>query len=167
MPRLKITKGPGAGQDHAVGTECVLGRSADVDFVLEDPLVSRRHARVFRDGPGYAVEDLASRNGTVVNARKVQRQKLEDGDVIVIGTTELVFRQKDMYDAGGGRSAGRQESERAAPPATEPTTTAPAIVSPPASAAVGKPAAPKPGAAPGAPAPKPIVAPVPARKRRP
>lgn len=156
-----ITKGPGAGQDHAVGTECVLGRSTDADFVLEDPLVSRRHARVFRDGPGYSVEDLASRNGTVVNARKVQRQKLEDGDVIVIGTTEVVFRQKDPYDAGGGRPAQRHEVERPAPPAAEPTTTAPAVVAPPA-----PPAAPKKADAPGAPAPKPIVAPVPTRKRR-
>ena len=162
MPRLMITKGPGAGQDHAVGTECVLGRSTDADFVLEDPLVSRRHARVFRDGSGYSVEDLASRNGTVVNARKVQRQKLEDGDVIVIGTTELVFRQKDPYDAGGGRPAQRHEAERPAPPA--PTTTAPAVAAPPAAPAPAGPA--KPAAAPGAPAPKPIVAPVPSRKRR-
>jgi pSer/pThr/pTyr-binding forkhead associated (FHA) protein len=100
MPRLVITKGPGTGRDHAVATECVVGRSSDVDFVLEDPGASRRHLRVSRAGDGYVAEDLGSRNGTLVNGARIQRHALTDGDLIRVGATELVFRQKDMLEAG-------------------------------------------------------------------
>ncbi len=175
MPRLMITKGPGTGQDHAVGTECVLGRSQEVDFILEDPLVSRRHARVFRDGPSYVIEDLASRNGTVVNGRKIQRHTLEDGDVVGIGSTQLSFRQKDMLaaDASGGKTSQRQETPTAiaAPPpaATAPVAPAPAVAAPkaaaPAPAAAPVAAKPAPASAPAA-GGKSIVAPVPSKKRR-
>ena len=68
MPRLVITKGAGIGRDHAVGTECVLGRAPDVDFSLEDTNASRRHSRVFAEGDEYVIEDLGSliRAGQIV-----------------------------------------------------------------------------------------------------
>ncbi|HVG94050.1 MAG TPA: FHA domain-containing protein [Planctomycetota bacterium] len=100
MPRLVITKGPGTGRDHAVGTECVIGRSTDADFVVEDVGVSRRHCRVLVGDGGYHVEDLGSRNGTFVNgARVAQRQSLSDGAVLRVGETEIVFRQKSMLES--------------------------------------------------------------------
>src|SRR5262245_11634133 len=96
MPRLVITKGAGLGRDHAIGTECVLGRAPDVDFVVDDLGVSRRHARVYREGDAYVVADLGSRNGTFVNTQRVQAASLNDGDLIRVGGVELVFRQKDI-----------------------------------------------------------------------
>ena len=90
MPRLVITKGPGTGRDHAVGTECVIGRSTDADFVVEDVGVSRRHCRVLVGEGGYHVEDLGSRNGTFVNgARVTSARLLTAGDVIRVGHTDL------------------------------------------------------------------------------
>jgi pSer/pThr/pTyr-binding forkhead associated (FHA) protein len=99
MPRLVITKGPGTGRDHAIGTECVIGRAADVDFVVEDGGVSRRHCRLLSTPAGYAVEDLGSRNGTWVNGtRVVQREALADGAVLRVGGVEMVFRQKSIAE---------------------------------------------------------------------
>jgi predicted component of type VI protein secretion system len=156
MPRLAITKGTGAGRDHAVGTECVLGRAPDVDFVLEDNLVSRRHARVFREGEGYVVEDLGSRNGTFVDGRKVARAGLEDGATIKVGSTELAFRQKSLVESGPSRPAAPVPARPVAPtqpvpvrpaPAAPPVPVRPAV--PPASAVPAAPSMPLPPVVPG------------------
>jgi len=102
MPRLVITQGAGAGRDHAVATECVVGRAPGADFIVDDNLVSRRHARIYREGDGYVVEDLGSRNGTVVNGKRVARARIADGDTITVGQTELAFRQKTLEQAAAG-----------------------------------------------------------------
>jgi predicted component of type VI protein secretion system len=72
----------------------VLGRSRDCDIVIDDPNVSRRHAEVDRTPEGgWAVHDLGSTNGVVVNGKRVKRvQELAPGDRIELGTSELVFR---------------------------------------------------------------------------
>lgn len=72
--------------------ETLLGRSATCHVTIEDPLVSRQHARILIEGSNATVEDLASRNGMVVNGRQLNgRHELKDGDRIRIGTQELVF----------------------------------------------------------------------------
>ncbi len=65
--------------------EVVIGRSPDCDIILPDRQVSRRHARVFRRGDVYYIEDLGSKNGTWVNGQPVHAPvPLEDGDEIQI-----------------------------------------------------------------------------------
>jgi hypothetical protein len=156
MPRLVITKGQGSGRDHAVGTECVVGRAPDVDFVLDDHLVSRRHARVFREGDGYVVEDLSSRNGTFVNGKKVARARLDDGTTIKVGNTEMGFRQKSLVESGSHRPASPPVAAAPVPPARPVSpTVVPRAVAPAAPAAPPvpvRPAVPPAGAAPSAPA---------------
>lgn len=162
MPRIVIAKGPGVGRDHAIGTECVVGRAPEVDFVLDDVGASRRHFRVSRDGEGYVLEDLGSRNGTSVNGARVQRQELRDGDAIRVGATEMVFRQKD------GVAAGEKAARPAVPVAPRAVVVPKAVVAPAAPKMPGVPATPvAPGApaVPVEPAKKPLVAPVPRRKR--
>jgi RNA polymerase subunit RPABC4/transcription elongation factor Spt4 len=75
-----------------VGPEVVIGRSPDCQITIEDPLISRRHARiVIRDEQAIA-HDLGSRNGVRVNGRLIKgEQALREGDRIRIGTQELVF----------------------------------------------------------------------------
>ena len=93
MPRLVITKGAGVGRDVSLAGECVVGRATDADFVLEDTLASRRHVRLSQDAGIWIVEDLGSRNGTLVNGQRVQRQGLRDGDLLRVGGTEMIFRE--------------------------------------------------------------------------
>lgn len=72
--------------------ETILGRSPDCHVTIEDPLVSRQHAKVVLRGDEAFLEDLGSRNGVRVNNRPVKNnQPLADGDRIRIGTQELVF----------------------------------------------------------------------------
>ena len=71
----------------------VVGRSRECDVRVDDGNVSRRHFELVQDGPTtWVVADLGSTNGTEVNGRRVSgRKRLDDGDRITIGGTELVF----------------------------------------------------------------------------
>jgi hypothetical protein len=71
----------------------VIGRSRDCDIRLTDPNVSRRHAEIRQEGPAFYVVDLDSTNGTEVNGRRLKRAKLEGGDVIVLGSSEIFFER--------------------------------------------------------------------------
>ncbi len=73
--------------------EVVIGRSAGCQIVLDDALVSRRHAKILVQERDVTVEDLGSANGVDVNGRRVVgRQVLAVGDCVLIGTQELVLR---------------------------------------------------------------------------
>jgi predicted component of type VI protein secretion system len=69
-----------------------VGRSASCQLSLDDPLVSRRHALLVVELEGVTVEDLQSRNGVLVNGRRIPgRTQLAAGDKIVIGSQELTL----------------------------------------------------------------------------
>ena len=67
--------------------EIVIGRSSDLDMVLVEDMVSRRHAKMFVNGDEVVVQDLGSTNGTFVNGERVKRAKVNEGDRILIGTS--------------------------------------------------------------------------------
>jgi len=69
----------------------VIGRLSTCDIPLGDPQVSRRHAEVRRDAEGFAVFDLGSTNGTVVNGTTVRERRLVDGDELRIGSATIRF----------------------------------------------------------------------------
>jgi len=71
----------------------VIGRSRDCDIQIEDPSASRRHAEVRQEGTAYWIVDLDSTNGLEVNGLRVRRAKLDHGDTITIGSTEIAFRR--------------------------------------------------------------------------
>ena len=68
-----------------------IGRSRKNDIVIDNRAVSRKHARIYREGPRFIVEDLKSLNGTLVNDKKVSEWILSDSDQILIGKHTLVF----------------------------------------------------------------------------
>jgi len=82
--------------DHDVvlrGERMVVGRLTTCDICLADANTSRQHAAFVPDAFGWAVEDLGSTNGTLVNGVRVDRQHLSDGDVVVVGITELIYHE--------------------------------------------------------------------------
>jgi two-component system, cell cycle response regulator len=90
---LTVLTGLNAGQILALdGLQHVLGRGTDADLWLEDPAISRNHARVVRRPDGhFLIEDLGSTNGTFVSGRKVEgRVELQSGDRIQIGPTQML-----------------------------------------------------------------------------
>jgi two-component system cell cycle response regulator len=72
-------------------SEIVLGRGADCDIQVDRDSVSRRHARVYRNGETWSVEDLQSTNGSYVNDVPVTRSVLRDADFLKIGAAIFKF----------------------------------------------------------------------------
>ena len=84
------------GVDHDVvlrGDRMVVGRLNTCDVCLQDKNTSRQHAAFVREGLGWSVEDLGSTNGTLLNGSPVDHARLRDGDVVVVGITELVYHE--------------------------------------------------------------------------
>jgi hypothetical protein len=67
----------------------VVGRSSDLDMVLVEDMVSRKHARITMQADQIWIEDLGSTNGTFVNGEKIKRARLKEGDRVLIGTSIL------------------------------------------------------------------------------
>lgn len=76
----------GAEFPLADSPEIIVGRSSDVDMVLIEDMVSRRHARI-ECANEISIEDLGSTNGTFVNGERIKRNTLKEGDRVLIGTS--------------------------------------------------------------------------------
>jgi sigma-B regulation protein RsbU (phosphoserine phosphatase) len=117
MPFLRIAyiETGKTGRTALIGPEAVVGRDASCDVTLDDVSTSRRHARFCRDGKGgYRIEDLRSKNGTLLNDVPVTIAAVGDGDRITIGGCVLTFVAEDrpsvvlsdaVQDAPGATSA--------------------------------------------------------------
>lgn len=91
--RLVCTAGPASGQEFPLsGDEITIGRAADATVSVPDTSVSRKHALVRKTDEGWAISDLGSGNGTLVNGEQLgDEQALNAGDTIVLGDTEFTF----------------------------------------------------------------------------
>jgi pSer/pThr/pTyr-binding forkhead associated (FHA) protein len=67
--------------------EIVIGRSSELDMVLVEDMVSRKHAKISTAGGQITIQDLGSTNGTFVNGEKIKKVRLKEGDRILIGTS--------------------------------------------------------------------------------
>ncbi|CAN5665737.1 hypothetical protein BH09CHL1_BH09CHL1_28570 [soil metagenome] len=76
----------------------IVGRAPAADLVLDDPSVSRYHARVEVQGRRVDVRDLDSTNGTRVNGREVSSAPLEAGDTIAFGSVEARISLRSSTD---------------------------------------------------------------------
>jgi hypothetical protein len=86
----------------------IIGRSLDCHLTLEDPLVSRRHARIVVDDGGARIEDLGSRNGVRVNGAVIREPvALRNGDRVRIGTQDFVFCCVDPAGTAHSRTTGQ------------------------------------------------------------
>jgi DNA-binding winged helix-turn-helix (wHTH) protein len=71
----------------------VFGRDPNLTLFFDSPSVSRRHALLRIYGNEATLEDLGSKNGTFIRDRRIDSAvRLEDGDVVRIGSVELMFR---------------------------------------------------------------------------
>ena len=85
--RLVLKSGPQRGHIYTLEkSDLILGRDVSNDIVIQDPEVSRRHARLFQKGTTYMLEDLGSTNGTFVGGQRLTGPYLlESGETIGLG----------------------------------------------------------------------------------
>ncbi len=88
---LRFISGKYQGGEFPIATDkqIIVGRSSDLDMVLVEDMVSRKHAKIAMQGDQIWIEDLGSTNGTFVNGEKIKRSRLKEGDRVLIGTSIL------------------------------------------------------------------------------
>jgi len=89
MFKLRITPAEGDSFDREVDSDSiVIGRSTKCHLSIPDRFLSRRHARIFKEGEEWFAEDLGSRNGTFVNGSRIDRpEAIRPGDVLAMSAS--------------------------------------------------------------------------------
>lgn len=108
---LRFVRGKYKGEEFPLGPEqknFVVGRSSDVDLVLADDAVSRKHARIYGERGRMWLRDLGSRNGTTVNGDPVTRHCLREGDRLVIGASLISVAITDSSQVRMGWAGERK-----------------------------------------------------------
>lgn len=99
-PSLAVILGPDVGGRVVIDRSVEVGRDPACELPLHDESVSWRHVRVEDQGGGeWAVVDLGSTNGILVNGQPTKGARLRPGDRIFIGKTVLEMQQDALRDA--------------------------------------------------------------------
>ena len=103
----------------------VLGRSGACQLLLDDPLVSRQHARLLVSNVGVLVEDLGSTNGVFVNETRISGPTaLSDGDRLLIGGLSMVLRAGHKVSPTPAPVSKPRQTPVRAPGSSEPPASA-------------------------------------------
>jgi serine phosphatase RsbU (regulator of sigma subunit) len=121
MPSIVILKAGESTTHELSRDETVIGRHPECHIQIDSNMVSRKHARVFRDGSRFLVEDLGSGNGTTVNGvRIVNPTPLSHDDRVKLGPILIRYidqaaAQNRPSSAPGGAGAAGQRPAGPAP----------------------------------------------------
>jgi FHA domain len=89
----------------------LIGRSTDCQLSVDDPLVSRRHARLLVTDEAVYVEDLGSRNGVLVDGVRIDgRYRLRDGSRVTVGAQEMTIVDAQRAPTGAPGSMTHADS---------------------------------------------------------
>ena len=92
--RLVFLSGPRKGESVPLrGKQITLGALPDNDIVVPSPAASRYHAQINCQGGWAEIDDVGSRNGTLVNGKSIKSCSLEAGDKIRIGDIDLIYER--------------------------------------------------------------------------
>jgi len=94
IPRFAVHTPDKTWEVSMSGEALTIGRHPQSDIALDQPMVSRHHARIEKRGETFIIRDLGSTNGTFVGGKRMEEHALEDCDTILIGNAPLVFKHK-------------------------------------------------------------------------
>jgi sigma-B regulation protein RsbU (phosphoserine phosphatase) len=100
---------PISGREYPLGATALIGRDLACDIRVSAVAASRRHARIFKEGGGYFIEDLGSAHGTYVNGKRIEGPTpLHAADHVNISDLQIVF-QDDEGKAPETKAAAKGE----------------------------------------------------------
>jgi pSer/pThr/pTyr-binding forkhead associated (FHA) protein len=124
MATILVVSGPNEGETHPLRRRSLMiGRDEACPIQIVDATASRRHAllRLEKVRDAFVIQDLSSANGLFVNDRRVTGEVvLGDGDIIRIGTSELMFSSVDFPDEAAVAERIRREGEHGKSTVIEP-----------------------------------------------
>ena len=115
---ISIVSGPEAGSEYTRGEYVLewesasLGRGPGVDFAIDDPNMSRKHAVLELVGNGFQIRDLGSTNGILVNGSLVQIAELKHGDRFELGEHTFEYSVETLEVAEERRERERRQGDR-------------------------------------------------------
>ena len=89
-----------------------IGRNKDCGIPIDNQAVSSYHAKIYREGNKFIIEDADSSNGTFVNGKRIFKKALVDGDIIVIGKHSLHFETEGTEGLGFDSEFGEGSAEK-------------------------------------------------------
>ncbi|OGS33114.1 MAG: hypothetical protein A2474_05490 [Elusimicrobia bacterium RIFOXYC2_FULL_34_12] len=92
MPKIIVKFGAAVIKEMPVDKDVItIGRKEDNDISIDNPAVSGHHAKIFKQGDGYFLEDLNSTNGTFLNETKVLKAGIHNKDQVGLAKHTLIF----------------------------------------------------------------------------
>jgi hypothetical protein len=92
LARIVVTfEGKRVAERELAPGRLIIGRTAENDLQIDSKFVSRHHCQIITTVDGSTVEDLNSTNGVYVRSRRIRRQHLNAGDVVVLGKHEILY----------------------------------------------------------------------------
>ena len=90
----------------ADNSEIIIGRSSELDMVLVEDMVSRKHAKIVTRDSEIFIMDLGSTNGTFINGERIKKSRVNEGDRILIGTSivKVIASNDAALDSARGMS---------------------------------------------------------------
>lgn len=121
-----MRSGPTVGRTYPLeGEEISIGRDTSNKISINDAEVSRKHARLLKQGEGYLLEDFGSTNGTFVNGQRLSgATMLKIGDLVALGETVALLYESDS-DPDATMISSKSKSAKAVKTAPPPTAPAP------------------------------------------
>jgi transcriptional regulator with GAF, ATPase, and Fis domain len=100
IPKLISISGPLEGKVFPItGADVTIGRGPSNSICIADPLLSRQHCRITREGEAFNLYDLGSFNGTYVNGVPIKKQAIAHGDLLKTGASVLLFSCHEESDS--------------------------------------------------------------------
>lgn len=92
---LVAVDGPLKGRRFLITSSCTVGRASSNDIVIDEPSISKQHFRIIIKGENIYIEDMGSRNRTILNNKVIEKGMLKQGDRLKVGDTTLLFLKND------------------------------------------------------------------------
>lgn len=117
MASLIVVSGPNEGDYYPLGKRTiVIGRDEGCPVQITDDRVSRRHLQIRAGDAGYVALDMNSANGSWINGRRIETEvDLDDNDEIEVGSSKLVYTQRDFEDRESAFDHWKQRGQRSKP----------------------------------------------------
>jgi DNA repair exonuclease SbcCD ATPase subunit len=104
--RLLVRSQDGHEVVHVLGRKTTIGRTPDNDLQIDASFISRHHAVLLVNGPQTIIEDLNSTNGVFINGHRINREAVNDGDLVMVGKARFRFVIRPAVSRTSAESSG-------------------------------------------------------------